>query len=207
LDNALHSLREAVPSFLSARKNTDRLVSAIPQLFRAVELLLKARLQNLDVHALDDRPNNPTVLKRLAAKGVTIRKDESETINRLRRLRNDLQHGTAKFNHRTGLALSRRAIVFLDRFSRVELRLWMGDAIPPDNWGQLLEINEVASTARAVVATRLEEARKDPEATISSCGRCGEAAMVRPHQRTGASCLLCGHVSVYREDGQGSATE
>src|SRR5262249_26371153 len=131
VENASHAMREGVSAFLGARNDSGQLVNAIPQMFRAVELLLKARLQDLDTHALDDHPNNPTVLDRLAANGIAITSDESAALIRLRRMRNDLQHGTARFNHRTGLAVSRRAIVFLDRFSHVELGLWIGDAIPP----------------------------------------------------------------------------
>jgi hypothetical protein len=200
VENAAHSLREGIASFLGARIASDRLVSAIPQLFKAVELLLKAKLQDLDAHGLDDHPNNASVLKRLAARGVSITKDELDTVSRLRRLRNDLQHGAAKFNHRAGLAVSRRIIVFLDRFAHAELGLWMGDAIPPDDWYHLLAIADIARTAEEVVESRLEEVRRQSGATVSSCARCGREAMVRPHPRTGASCGFCGHVPIYKDE-------
>jgi hypothetical protein len=203
VENAAHSLRDGVASFLRARKNSERLVTAIPQFFRAVELMLKAKLHDLDAHGLDDHPNNPTVLERLAARGILVTKDEGSMVGRLRRLRNDLQHGAAKFNHRTGLTVSRKSIVFLDRFANAELGLWIGDALPADDWYQLLAIAEIASTAEAVVKGRLGEARRWPAAAISSCTRCQRETMVRPDPRTGASCIFCGHVSIYEEgDGE-----
>lgn len=120
--------------------------------------------------------------------------------SRLRRLRNDLQHGTAKFNYRAGLAVSSKTLVFLDRFVHAELGLWMGDAIPADDWYQLLAITEIATTAEQVVKGRLEEVRREPDAMVSLCARCGSEAMVRPHPRTGASCVCCGYVSLYNAE-------
>lgn len=173
-------------------------MNAIPQLFRALELLLKARLRDLDPNGLADEPNNPTVLKRIRAHGVAITSDEADAIRKLRRLRNDLQHGTAKFNYRTALAISRRTIVLLDRFAHIELGLWIGDVIPQDLWYQLLAIDQIAATAEQVVDMRLEEARQQPDAVVLVCGRCGRNAMIRPHPKTGASCAFCHHVPVIR---------
>jgi len=196
LENAAHALREGVEHFVGARKKSERLVSAIPQLFRTVELLLKAKLQELEPLALDDHPNNPTVLKRLAARGVVLGKAEVDTVTRLRRLRNDLQHGAARFNHRQGLTISRGTVVLVDRFAHAELGLWIGDVISPDDWQEILGIEQVADTAKQVVEGRVAEIRAQPDAAVSSCPRCGRTAMVRPHQGTGASCIFCGHVPV-----------
>jgi hypothetical protein len=49
---------------------------------------------------LQDQPNNPAVLTRLAAIGVTLSPDEADTVRRLRKLRNNLQHSSARFSHR-----------------------------------------------------------------------------------------------------------
>jgi len=196
IENAAHALCDGVASFLSGRTNSDRLVNAIPQLFRALELLLKAKLQEVDPNGLVDQPNNPTVLKRLRACGVALTSEEGDTVGRLRRLRNDLQHGTAKFNYRNALAVSRKTIVLLDRFAHLELGLWIGDVIPQDLWHQLLAINEIVATAEHVVHTRLERARQHAEAVVSMCDRCGRNAMMRPHPKTGASCVFCHYVPV-----------
>jgi len=201
--NAAHTLREGVSSFLAARKSSNRLLDAIPALFRAIELLLKAKLQELDSRSLADEPNNPTVLKRLAAAGVTISPSERNTINRLRRLRNALQHGTAKFNHRTGLSTCREAIIFLNRFVHAEHGLWLGHAIPPDDWYEVLAIPELSSTADQVTGDMLIEIREQPGATISSCPRCNRDTLVRPYPGGGASCICCGHIPVRKSGDEG----
>ena len=199
VQNAAHALDDGVDDFLSARSNAQRLVNGIPHLFRTVELLLKTRLAEHDSSALSDHPNNPTVLKRLVAAGVSFDMHEHETIKRLRGLRNQLQHGAAKFNHRTGLAVSRATLIFIDRFAHDELDLWIADAINPTKWIRLLQIEELAATARRVVAERLVKAKTSPGADVLWCPTCGEQAMLRPHPGTGAYCLFCHHVSPVRE--------
>ena len=199
VENAGISLREGVRYFIRARKSSEHLLTAIPQLFRAVELLLKAKLEQLDACALVDRPNNPAVLKRLAGNGIALSKDEVEVVARLRGMRNDLQHGAARFNHRRGLAASRAAIVLVDRFAYAELGLWAGDVLPSDDWYELLAIEQITRTAERVAEGRLTEIRGQPNVEISACERCGRDAMVRPQPRTGAFCVFCRHVPVWQE--------
>lgn len=198
-ENAQHAYRDGVADFLAAYIHPDRLVSAVPQLFRAIELLLKAKLELLDEHALDDRPSNPIVLDRLRLRGVDVAPNEVDAITRLRLLRNDLQHGRAKFNHRAGLALCRRTIIFLDRFTTDELGLWIGDVTDESEWQKLLAIPEIVARAERIVERRLDVFRRDPRASITVCPRCKRLAMLRPRTETGATCALCGHVPVARQ--------
>lgn len=198
--NAEHAFREGVAAFIAAYVHPDRLVTAVPQLFRAIELLLKARLTMSDPSALDDQPNIPTVLARLQAHGVALAEAEIETMTRLRRLRNDLQHEEATFNHRAGLGLCRRAVIWIDRFAEEEVGLWTGDVIADADWRALLEIDEVATRAQRIVDQRIAPCRTDPEASVTTCPRCERVTMVRPHPSTGASCAYCGHVPVERDD-------
>jgi hypothetical protein len=198
MENAGHSIAEGVASYLAARKISDKLVTSVPQLFKGIELLLKSKLQELDARGLQDQPNTPTVLKRLAGKGVALRPDELMTLQRLRRWRNDLQHGTATFNHRAGLSTCRSAIILLDRFSQLELGLWLGDVVPADDWYMLLKIPEIATGADAVVARLLDPIRQNPDATISDCPRCCRETLIRPHRKMGAQCIRCGYVPVLK---------
>lgn len=198
--NAEHAFADGVSAFLAAYIRPERLVSAVPQLFRAIELLLKARLEMIDAHALDGQPNNRAVLGRLRAGGVILSSDEIDTIARLRRLRNDLQHGTATFNHRAGLALCRRAVVFTDRFVDEELGMWTAEAIEGSDWQALLDIPEIAARTERIVDQGLTPYRTDPDASITTCPRCQHETMLRPHPATGASCAFCGHVPVVRDD-------
>ena len=146
-DNAVCSLRDGVAAFVAAKTEPDALARSIPELFRCLEILLKARLVQLDPSGLDDHPNNPTVLQKLAAAGVRLVAPELTTLQALRRLRNQLQHGAATFGYRKGLALCRRSLVLIDRISSSELGLWIGDALGEDHFNELRRIPEIAATA------------------------------------------------------------
>jgi hypothetical protein len=198
--NAEHAFAQGVAAFLNAYVRPESLLSAVPQLFRAIELLLKARLELVDAHGLDDQPNNPTVLDRLRARGINLHADETDTVIHLRRLRNDLQHDTATFNHRTGLALCRQAVIFVDRFVDEELGMWVADAISGSDWQALLDIPEIASRGERIAESRLTAYRNNQEASITTCRRCGREAMLRPHSATGASCVYCRDTPVLRDD-------
>src|SRR6266511_237392 len=194
LENATQALREGVRDFNSSYVQPYKLANAVLDLFRCVELILKARLEIADATQLRDKPNNPTVLDRLSGAGVAINSDETTTIAQLRRLRNHLQHGTSAFNLRSGLALCRRAVVFIDRFVNDELGVWIGDVISTDDWQKLLNIQEVAFTAEAIVAARILPFRANPESNITVCRRCAHETLLRTHPSTGASCMYCRHV-------------
>lgn len=200
IENSAHAARDGVVCFLRAQTSPSQLVNAIPHLFRAIELLLKAKLEMLDTRALADHPNNPAVLTRLAARGVAITAAERSGIDRLRRLRNRLQHGTAKFNYRTGLSVARQAIVFIDRFALQEVDCWLGDVVAPGDHLKLFELKELAINARTLVEGRIEDARRIRTAEITACATCGEQAMVRKHPNSGAVCYYCGHPPPVPED-------
>jgi hypothetical protein len=196
MDSAGHALAGGASAYLAAYVHPERLIDAVKDLFQAIELLLKVRLEASKPLGLRDQPNNPTVLVRLAAIGVALSADETNTLTELRRLRNDLQHSSASFNQRAALSLCRRALILIDRFVVEELNAWPGDVIAAADWHQLLAIEEISAHAISVVQTRLAKYRDDPEANISACPQCGHEAMLRPHPNTGASCLICGHVPV-----------
>jgi hypothetical protein len=193
IENSAHAVRDGVLCFLKARTEPWQLVNAIPHLFRTVELLLKAKLATLDGRALADHPNNRKVIDRLAARGVVLSTAERDCIDRLRQLRNRLQHGTAKFNYRTGLSVARQSIVFIDRFALQEVDAWIVYAIAPDDRLALFQIRDVGDTARRLVAERLNQLRNTPAAEVTHCPACDQQAMVRVHRRSGAACYYCGH--------------
>jgi hypothetical protein len=76
------------------------------------------------------------------------------------------------------------------------LQIWIGDAIPAQDRHKLLRIKELAATANDVVSARIAEAASDDNSHIAQCVRCGKEAMLRPHPKSGASCLYCGYVPV-----------
>ena len=199
MDNAGHALAAGTSAYLAAYVNPERLIDAVKELFQSLELLLKVRLEASNPLGLRDQPNNPTVLARLAAIGVTLAPDEASTLSQLRRLRNSLQHSSARFNQRTTLGLCRSALIAIDRFVIDELDAWIGDVIPSKEWQQLLRIEEIHARAVTVAESRLADFQDDPAASITACSRCTRQAMLRPHPSTGASCLFCGHVPVVED--------
>jgi hypothetical protein len=196
MDNAGYALAAGASAYLAAYVHPGRLIDAVKDLFQSVELLLKVRLEASNPLGLRDQPNNPTVLNRLAATGVALTPAETDTVTQLRRIRNNLQHSSARFNHRRALGLCRSALIFIDRFVIDELDAWAGDVIPPDEWHRLLGIEEIHARAVTVAETRLDSYWSDPEASITACSRCTHEAVLRRHPDTGASCLVCGHVPI-----------
>jgi hypothetical protein len=206
LKNASHAFAAGVDAYLDAYVRPNRVLHALLELFRAVELLLKTKLRDLDQLALNDGPNTPTVLRRLERHGVCLVPADEAVVTQLRLRRNDVQHGEVRMNQRAGLALARSAIVFIDKFAQVQLHAWSGDALGVAQWQQLLEIPELAATADAVVAERIEKVRHGAAVSINGCPRCGADTLVRLDPSSGASCFRCGFVPVVR-DADDIATE
>ncbi len=200
MDSAGYALAAGASAYLAAYVQPERLLDAVKDLFQATELLLNVRLEASNPLGLRDQPNNPTVLTRLAAIGVTLTAAETDTVTQLRRLRNNLQHSSARFNHRTALDLCRRSLILIDRFVVEELNTWPGDVIAADDWQQLLNVEEIRARAVTVADTRLKDYGGDHNASITTCPRCSHEAMLRPHPNTRAACLLCGTFQSPRTD-------
>jgi hypothetical protein len=194
------SLGEGVKLYMAGKHDSSSLVNAVPALFRAVELILQDRLDRADPQALADQPNNPTVLKRLKSSAVSISAGEEATITKLRRLRNKLQHGTAKFNQRSALGTCRAALIFLDRFLDAELNVDLREGVHEDHWFELLAIPEIAATASRVTDAAIHYVKQQEGVTIETCWRCRRNAMVQPHPQSGISCWYCGYCPVIEDD-------
>jgi len=200
IDSAGLALASGARAYLESYLHPESLLDAVKDLFQSIELLLKVRLETSNPMGLRDQPNNPTVLDRLADIGVTLSDEEVETVTRIRRLRNKFQHSSANFNQRSVLNLCRHALILIDRFAFDELFAWVGDVIEPAEWHKVLDIEEIHDRAVAVAETRLAEYRRDPKATITACPRCAHDTTLRPSESAGASCVLCGHVPLKRQD-------
>jgi len=199
--NAGDAFATGFAAYVAAYTRPGHLTTAILELFRTIELLVRARLEQLEPGTLGARPNNPTVLERLAGHGAPINADDEEMIAALRRLRNKLQHSEARFNHRFGLGLCRRSIIFIDAFASSQLGLRTRDALAVEDWQALLEIPEIAASARRQTAEALEQHRHRDGAEIATCPRCGEEALLRPDPSSGAACVHCGHIPVIHDGG------
>jgi hypothetical protein len=197
LDGAAEALAEAADDFADASRNPARLVQALPNLHRATELALKARLADHEPEVIVQRLNSRSVIERLAKHGSTLEAGELDTLSELRRARNRIEHGETSFGHRTGLALFRRGVEFIDRFAADQLDLWIGDVVQGRGWQRLLAIESIGNRADAVATRRSDAIRAGGQATVETCQRCGRETMLRPHPSTGASCVRCGYVHVF----------
>lgn len=199
-ENAGLAFSDGSTCFMRSQTNPTDLVNAVLEIFRATELLLKAKLKQIDVNALADHPNNPTVLNRLNSNGVIISIDELSTIQTLRRLRNQLQHSEANLNYRSVRRVCYLTILFINRFAHSELGLWIGDVVSKEDWPKLIKFPEIESTAVSVASDRLRtiQANEDnPE--VLPCPQCSHTTLVRPYPGGGAICLVCQYYSVAGE--------
>lgn len=191
LENAEAALQQAARAFRTSRDDPSHLRHAILSMFQATELLLKLRLDELEPGVLAGRLNTPSLIERLERYGARLEPHEKETVNALRRLRNALQHGAAKFGYRSARTVLRRTLVFLDRFSHEELGLWIADALPKDDWRQLLRVPEIQYRAETISAQRIASSRTGSTAVdVSQCAVCGRVTIVRLPESP-RRCLYC----------------
>ncbi|MEW5930061.1 MAG: hypothetical protein AB1941_21610 [Gemmatimonadota bacterium] len=189
IDNAATSLRSGASAYIRSRTEPGEIKHAVLDLFHVVELILKARLSELEPSALKKQPNNPQVLALLQGKGVTITAREIETITQLRRLRNALQHGHAEMEYRGSRRILRGTIEFLDHFVYDELDLWIGDVIDARDWWRLLRIPALRDHAQQHAEAILAELDLR-EHDVSSCPQCGRETLIRTFMQ-GSICAFC----------------
>lgn len=187
--NAATSIIEGTRAYLNGRNNVDELKYAILNLLHAIELLLKIKLDYIDQSDLDIKSNIPQVVKKLLEHGIEIKPDEIEVINRLRKQRNNIQHGESRFTYRPILSLLRHSLIFIDRFSFEELDLWLGDLFENQTWVELLQINEIYDTAEVAVSKILKNIDAK-NVIIDKCAKCGKDTLL--HTRyDGTICIFC----------------
>lgn len=196
--NAAHAINMGAAALIRARAEPKELVGAITEVFRCVELLLKSRLAGTaQAPPLETPLNIRKLLQLVQTAGARLSGKELSTISELRRLRNTIQHAAPKFSYRAALNTVHSAVEFIDRFSRDELGLWLGDAIQPNDWRIFLGSSaNIRAAAVRVAHRRLKSARLSAKAEVTQCDFCQERTMLREDPRSGARCVLCGHVPV-----------
>lgn len=191
--NAAAALNAGAAAYSRGKSEVEALRDAVLQVFHAVELILKIRLEQVEPGALSKRPNNPTVVERLRAAGIAIASSELQAIEDLRVLRNHLQHAGARYSYRDTRRLIRSAFAFLDRFSVHELGWWIGEVIEPPGWSALLNVESIRSTAEAQAVLLLKDVEgASGDIVIRECPFCGRRTLVRA-SRFGSLCVFCRH--------------
>ena len=191
-ENAARAIDLGASAYSRSQTDPSELREAVLNLFRAVELVLKIRLKEVDPGALRDNPNNPTVVDRLRGANVNLDRHELEVIAELRRIRNQLQHAEATFTYRRTRMLLRGVMTFLDRFTIDELNSWIGDAVNAEAWAQLLTLPGVQYNAERLAGARAAQVRGSAGYVVTNCPHCGRQTLVRV-RRGGSECMCCRH--------------
>ena len=107
-------------------------------------------------------------------------------------MRNQLQHAEATFTYRHTRALLRRVMAFLDRFTLDELNCWIGDAVNPEAWGQLLGLTGIQQNAERLAGARAAQLGGNADYVVTECPNCGRQTLVRA-RLGGSKCMYCRH--------------
>jgi hypothetical protein len=198
LSNALGSLNEGILSYKKAKTEIDFIKHGVLQLFHTIELILKAKLEELGSNALKNKSDNPTVIKLLQKHKVLFSVDELQTIKELRQLRNSFQHAEAKFNYRSALKLMRNSIIFIDRFCVQELKIWIAEHISESVWQSILSIADIQNNAVKISNEIIESVKVRDDCEISLCLRCETNTVVSRLNKPG-TCVYCRHIPTLNE--------
>ena len=195
-ENAAAALNAGASAYAKSRTDTEALRQAVLSTFQAIELLLKIRLDTLDPARGADRLDNPSVLKALAAHGVTLNDDTEVMIAALRKLRNKFQHSGVRYGYRGTRSFLARALVFLDAFAGAEFGWWVGDVAEQPGWDAMLGLEPVQERAVAESQRRVAMAVADG-AEIEACPHCARQTVVRKRPNAGF-CLYCRRIPIVK---------
>lgn len=198
LSNAINSLNEGIDSYKKAKTEIDFIKHGVLQLFHAIELLLKEKLEESDSDALKSKPDNPTVIKLLRKQGVSFSANELQTIKELRKLRNSFQHAEAEFNYRSALKLMKNSIIFIDRFCIQELKIWIAEHISESSWQLIMSIPDIQKNAIKISNEIIEDVKMRDDCEISLCLRCKTNTVVSRLNKPG-TCIYCRHIPTLDE--------
>jgi hypothetical protein len=194
--NAALALQDAAKHYAASVIDPSQVRSAVLDLFQAIELLLKIKLEIATGDVSTRRKNNPEVIRALAACGEGLPAEDARLVAALRELRNRLQHSEGRVGYADTRALIARGFVMIDRFAWEALGWWIADAIDPPMWDSLLALPEIASSA----ALRAEELgtkfrAEDPLNSIERCPHCSRETVIRERSHAGY-CLFCRRIPV-----------
>ncbi len=178
-ENAAAALKMGVGGFADSRTDPSTLRNAVLNIFQALELILKIRLAELDPARDPRKLNISSVLKALGTNNVSVSPEDAEAIDKLRKLRNRLQHDGVALSYSGVRGLLRRVLCFLDNFTLEQLGWWIGEIVERSGWAAMLQLESVRSNAQHQAKLRTESARAVPGAEITRCTNCSSETFVR----------------------------
>jgi hypothetical protein len=198
--NAAIALQDAAKHYAASVIDSSQIRGAVLDLFQAIELLLKVKLETVTGNALVRRKNNPAVIRALANCGEGLPLEEENVVGALRELRNRLQHSDGRFGYADTRALIERGFVMVDRFAREALGWWIADAIHSPHWDALLSLPAIACSASLRAEELVEEfLGEDSLNSVERCPHCSRETVVRVRSHAGL-CLFCRRIPVIHAD-------
>jgi hypothetical protein len=216
LQNGLDSLVQGVELALGCRDEQGRLKVAILLVAQAVELILKERLRREHWSLIFKRletagnENAHTVtvgqavdrLRQIA--GVVLSKQESAALDRLRRIRNQIQHYEIEISFEQALGQINEAIAFLVSFLDSELGIDIRELLEDSSYEELLEVERIVEELETIAQRRIEDVREEVLPFSASeraafyfdvieCPRCWRPYYVFSPDADISECQLCGY--------------
>lgn len=207
--NAEDSLAHGVEHFLEAQESGDpsHLKYTILHIFHATELYLKARLAKAHPSLIFQKPEDAhkedpktvdfeTLIGRLAIASVALEDQNKEDLNKLRRVRNRIEHHKISISLESAQDYAGRAMRFLETFLEDELSIRLKNNLKPDTYKALQE-------AVSSYEERLERARESAEEdapfgdegsdwALIECYECGEETISPTPEEDGkCRCHFC----------------
>lgn len=209
--NALSSLRHGIDHFVAYDTNPSDLKFALIHVFHAVELFLKARLAKEHHLLIYAKPESmitgdsytvgfDALVARLRNAGISFQREDLESLDFLRKIRNSIEHHEIKANRDEVKAYIGRAARFLERFINDELALILQNEVDDPTYQTLKEAiysyKERVERAKSELENSLPGDPKDRmEYGIESCPECGENTIVIPDDTSNdgrVHCFFCG---------------
>jgi hypothetical protein len=195
-ENAAQSLHEAARHYAGSGINPAEIRSAILDLFQAIELLLKIKLESLTGDPAGRKKTNPQVLQALADLGSPLSADDSKLVIELRAMRNKLQHSGARYGYADARAMIERSFVFVDRFARDSIGWWIGEVIEQPAWDVLLLLEPIRQSAVRRAEELVAQWRaEDGLNGVETCPHCSRETVLRERSRAGF-CVYCRRLPV-----------
>lgn len=194
--NAALALQNAARHFARSCTDAMEIRGAVLDLFQAIELLLKIKLEIESGDPKSRRKTNPSVLQALADCGAPLSDDDLSLVSELRMLRNRLQHDEGSFGYADARQLLVQGFLFLDRFSWDALGWWIADAMEATDWHALLSLPAIESSAARRVQELVVQWRKgDTLNSVETCPHCARETVLRERSHAGF-CVYCRRLPV-----------
>lgn len=205
-DNAIDSLVHSVEHFVDEERPTY-LKYAILHVFHAVELFLKARLAQIDSELIFGKTRKDgsrftipffKARERLEEQGIIFSNQDKDNLDKLQRIRNEIEHYQFSGNSEELEDYVGRAIYFLESFLNKELEISLKEKIDEAEPG----IYEILSKAQLFYIKRMLESGIELHPKhkgldgydFVNCQECEEETIVIPDPTTdddSVHCFLC----------------